>query len=97
MLGAAARGRLFALHVTGDSMAGRGIYAGDIVVADADAPPRIGDIVVALIDQESTIKTLAQGKEGKYLKAENPRYPDLAPVIEMDIQGVVRTLIRKVD
>ena len=96
VLGKASRGRLFALRVEGDSMVGRGIYEGDIAVAEADAEPRIGDIVVALIDRENTLKTLAQGTDGSFLKAENQRYPDLLPVTELTIQGVVRALIRKV-
>jgi repressor LexA len=95
VLGTASKGPLFALRVVGDSMTGRGIYEGDIAVAEADVKPRIGDVVVALIDRESTLKTLAQGLDGGFLKAENPRYPDLLPVTEMTIQGVVRTLIRK--
>lgn len=89
-------GSFFALQVRGESMTGRGIFEGDIVVAEARAPAHVGDVVVALIDQESTLKTLAQGSDGFFLKSENPRYPDLAPVTQMDIQGVVRTLIRKV-
>jgi repressor LexA len=88
-------GPLFALHVRGESMIGRGIFEGDIVVAEANTLAQAGDVVVALIDQESTLKTLAQGSDGYFLKSENPRYPDLAPVTQMDIQGVVRSLIRK--
>jgi repressor LexA len=96
MLGRAGRGRLFAVRVTGDSMTGRGINEGDIAIAQAEANPHDGDIVVALIDNESTLKTLAQGPHGSFLKAENSRYPDLFPVAELTIQGVVRALIRKV-
>ncbi len=77
-------------------MTGRGIYEGDIAVVEADAEPHIGNVVVALIDRESTLKTLAHGPDGGFLKAENQRYPDLLPVTEMTIQGVVRALIRKV-
>ena len=77
-------------------MTGRGIHEGDIVVAEADVKPPIGAVVVALIDQESTLKTLANSDDGICLKAENPKYPDLVPVTQMVIQGVVRTLIRKV-
>jgi repressor LexA len=90
-------GALFALRVAGDSMTGRGICEGDIAVAEADTPPRAGDVVVALVDRESTLKTMAQGPDGFFLKAENPRYRDLVPVTEMAIQGVVRVLIRKVE
>jgi len=96
ILGPAVRARLFAVRVSGDSMIGRGINHGDIAVAAADAPPHIGDVVVALIDRESTLKTLAKGAMGMFLKSENPRYPDLFPATQLTIQGVVCTLIRKV-
>ncbi len=77
-------------------MTGRGICEDDIAIADADTEPTDGDVVVALIDSESTLKTLAQGPDGSFLKAENSRYPDLFPVAELTIQGVVCALIRKV-
>jgi repressor LexA len=95
VLGRMSGGLLFALCVTGDSMTGRGIYEGDIAVAEADASPRIGDIVVALIDNESTLKSLARNVDGMFLKSENPSYPNLFPVTQMTIQGVVGVLIRK--
>lgn len=96
LLGRAVRDRLFAVRVRGDSMTGRGICEDDIAIADADTEPTDGDVVVALIDSESTLKTLAQGPDGSFLKAENSRYPDLFPVAELTIQGVVCALIRKV-
>ncbi len=77
-------------------MTGRGINDGDIAVAAADTPARIGDVVVALVDRESTLKSLAKGSHGVFLKSENPRYPDLFPVTQLTIQGVVHTIIRKV-
>lgn len=96
LIGKVAEESLFALCVRGDSMTGRGINEGDIAVAAADVPPRTGDIVVALIDGGSTLKTLATGSGGAFLKSENPFYPDLFPITELTIQGVVRALIRKV-
>lgn len=95
MLGPSAGHRLFALKVTGNSMKGRGIHDGDWVIADSDASPHEGDVVVALIDGESTLKTLAVVKGGYFLKAENPDYPDLMPLGEMVIQGVVRVVLRR--
>ena len=97
MLGPASRGHLFAVRVRGDSMTGRGIYEGDIAIAQADTKARSGEVVVALIDNESTLKTLAQGPHGRFLKAENQRYPDLFPVSDLTIQGVVRALIRRLE
>ena len=95
MIGCPAGHRLFALQVTGDSMKGRGIHDGDWVVADTDASPHEGDVVVALIDGENTLKTLAMKKNRYFLKAENPNFPDLIPLGEMVIQGVVRVVLRR--
>ena len=85
----------FALRVTGDSMIGRHILDGDVVVLEHGPEPRNGQIVAALIDGASTLKTFVL-KSGKlYLKAENPKYPDLLPAQELIIQGVFKALIRK--
>lgn len=88
--------QLFALQVTGDSMNGRGIHDGDWVVADADASPNEGDAVVALIDGKNTLKILTLNRSRHFLKAENPDFPDLIPLEEMVIQGVVRVVLRRI-
>jgi repressor LexA len=87
--------RTFALQVTGDSMIGRHIAGGDYVVLEHGKQPRSGDIVAALIDNESTLKTFVIEKGKPYLRAENPRYPRLIPATELVIQGVMVALIRK--
>lgn len=94
-LGSAVGHHLFALEVRGDSMEGRGIHDGDWIVADVDVSPREGDVVVALIDGRNTLKTLAKGNGHFFLRAENPNHPDLIPIEEMSVQGVVKTLIRR--
>lgn len=85
----------FALRVTGDSMIGRHICNGDIVILEHGAEPRHNQIVAALIDRKSTLKTFVVKSGKSFLKAENPRYPDLIPSEELMIQGVLRALIRK--
>jgi repressor LexA len=85
----------FALRVTGDSMIGRHILDGDIVVLEHGPEPRHGNIVAALIDGESTLKTFLKKSGKPYLKAANPKYPDLVPAQELMIQGVFKALIRK--
>jgi repressor LexA len=85
----------FALRVAGDSMIGRHILDGDIVVLEHGPEPRNGQIVAALMDGESTLKTFILKGRKPYLKAENPKYPDLLPAEELMIQGVFRALIRK--
>jgi repressor LexA len=85
----------FALRVVGDSMIGKHILDGDIVVLEHGAEPRSGQIVAALIDRKSTLKTFVLKNGRPFLKAENPKYPDLLPSEELMIQGVFRALIRK--
>ncbi len=88
------RSRAFALCVTGDSMVGRQIFEGDIVLLEHEAIPRDGDIVAALIDNESTLKTFVHEEGRVWLRAENPLYPDLIPAVDLQVQGVVRAVIR---
>jgi repressor LexA len=85
----------FALRVAGDSMIGQHILDGDIVVLEHGPEPRHGDIVAALIDGESTLKTFLRKSGKPYLKAENPKYPNLIPAQELMIQGVFKALIRR--
>ena len=85
----------FALRVTGDSMIGRHICNGDIVVFEHGPDPRNGQIVAALIDRKNTLKTFLVKNGKPYLKAENPKYPDLIPSEELVIQGVFKALIRR--
>lgn len=88
------RSKAFALTVAGDSMVGRQIFEGDIVLLEHGVTPQPGDIVVALIDNESTLKTFVRKGDRVWLQAENPRYPDLIPVLDLQIQGVARAVIR---
>jgi repressor LexA len=94
-LGIKPTSRTFALEVRGDSMIGRHILEGDVVVVEHGQTPRNGDVVAALIDGESTLKTYVADKSKPYLRAENPRYPKLIPAGELVIQGVMVALIRK--
>ena len=85
----------FALRVSGDSMIGKHICDGDIVVLEHGPEPLPGQIVAALIDRKSTLKTFLVKNGKSFLTAENPKYPDLIPSEELMIQGVFRALIRK--
>lgn len=87
--------RTFALEVRGDSMTGKHIVDGDLVVLEHGATPKPGDVVAALIDGESTLKTFLLRGTKPYLKAENPKYPDLLPAHELVIQGVLKLVIRR--
>jgi len=86
----------FALRVSGVSMIGRHILDGDLVILEHGPEPRPGDVVAALIDGNCTLKTYVVKGGKPYLRAENPKYPDLIPARELVIQGVMRALIRPV-
>jgi repressor LexA len=85
--------KLFALRVRGDSMIGANIVDGDTVFL-TPREPRPTDIVAALIDGESTLKRFLVQHGQPFLRAENPRYPDLLPAHELVIQGVMVGLLR---
>src|SRR5213082_977708 len=92
---AAKNGKTFALRVRGDSMIDSHIVDGDIVILEDRKDVQNGDIVAALIDGETTLKRYVVEHGRPYLKAENPRYPNLIPARELKIQGVMVSLIRK--
>ena len=87
--------RTFALRVTGDSMIGKHIMDGDVVILEQNADPRSGDVVAALIDGQSTLKTYVIERGRHFLRAENPKYPALLPRGELMIQGVMRMVVRE--
>ena len=93
-IGVSKDARLFATHVRGDSMIKANILDGDLVVLQADCDPQPGKEVAALIDGESTLKQFIQRRGKRFLRAANPRYPDLIPAQELIIQGVLVHLQR---
>ena len=93
-LGTRSRGRTFALQVRGDSMIGKHIMDGDYVIVEQGRTPSTGDVVAALIDNESTLKTFMRKNGKPCLKAENPKYRDLIPATDLTIQGVMVALVR---
>jgi len=94
-LGIKPTARTFGLKVRGDSMIGKSIVDGDIAVIEHGVQPRSGDVVAALIDGQVTLKTFVMQRGKPYLRAENPRYPNLIPQEELQIQGVMVALVRK--
>ncbi len=85
----------FALRVNGDSMIGRHIMRGDIVLIEHSQEPQDGQVVAALIDGETTLKTFVKRDGQAYLKSENPDFPNLIPAEELKVQGVFKALLRK--
>ena len=87
-------GRVFALQVKGDSMIGDGIFDGDIVIVKPQKTASTGDIVVALIENEATVKHFR--KQGRFVKLEasNEQYE---PIVtrNVEIAGRVIGVIRR--
>lgn len=85
----------YLLRVTGDSMEGAGIFEGDILVVCGSIEPKVNDIVVALVDNQNTVKRYMIDSEGRtYLKPENPKYDLIYPEGSLCTQGVVTGLLR---
>jgi repressor LexA len=83
------------IPVRGDSMVEAGIHDGDVAVVEKRNLANVGDIVVAIVDNEFTLKTLDR-ERGKYiLRPANPAYPIIRPQGTLEIYGVLIGLIRK--
>ena len=85
----------FLLQVSGDSMIGEGIMAGDLVIVERGREPKSGDIVIAEVDAEWTIKYFKREGKQVVLEAANPKYPIIRPKTELRLGGVVTAVIRK--
>jgi len=94
-LGIKPSARTFGVKVRGDSMLGKHIMDGDIALIEHGVEARPGDVVAALIDGQVTLKTFVMQRGKPYLRAEHPRYPNLIPQEELQIQGVMVALVRK--
>jgi repressor LexA len=88
-------GSSFMLRVAGDSLEGIGIYKGDIVILEKAKEANRGDIVLALIDSEWTLKIIEKVNGATVLRSANPKYPDFYPHLSLEIFGIVRSVIRK--
>ena len=88
------RGRHFALAVDGDSMRDAAILDGDTVVVREQPAAKDGEIVVATVEGETTVKRLEIGTDGIRLVAENPQYAPIDVSGEVTIHGVVVAVMR---
>lgn len=93
------KGRCFALNVTGDSMKGAGICQGDIVIVRQQPLAEKNDVVVALVDGESTIKRLFIQDQVIELRPENAKYRPIAigPDVDLRILGKVVAVRRSAE
>lgn len=85
----------FLLQVSGDSMIGEGIKEGDLVIVEKGREPRNGDIVIAEVDGEWTMKYFRKQGRQVVLEAANPKYPIIKPKTELKVGGIVTAVIRK--
>ena len=67
----------FLLQVSGQSMLGAGIHDGDLLVVDRSRKPKSGQVVIAALDGELTVKRLSRQGQTVHLVAENPEYPSI--------------------
>ena len=67
----------FFLRVSGNSMINSGIHDKDLIIVDKSLIAKPGNIVIAMVDGEFTIKRLSKKNNSFYLKAENHNYPDI--------------------
>ena len=81
----------FFLRVKGNSMINSGINDKDLIIVDKSLTAKPGNIIIAMVDGEFTIKRLSIKNNELYLKAENHNYPDISFRNHIDIQiwGVV--------
>lgn len=85
----------FLLRVSGDSMSEAGILPGDMVIVDRGQTPKSGDIVIAEVDGQWTMKYLRKRGESVTLIPANPNYKPIKPKNELKIAGVVTAVVRK--
>ena len=85
----------FLLSVTGDSMIGAGIMEKDLVIVERGRQPKNGDIILAEVDGNWTMKYLRKKEKTITLEAANPKYPPIVPQTELRIAGVITALVRK--
>ncbi|MBQ1504759.1 MAG: transcriptional repressor LexA [Oscillospiraceae bacterium] len=89
-------GEHFALHVQGDSMIGAGILDGDVIIVRRQSTAQQRDIVVALIEDEATVKRFSNRNGHPWLMPENPAYEPIDGE-GAQILGKVVFLMRNID
>jgi repressor LexA len=88
-------GKFYFLKASGNSMIGAGINDGDLVLIKQQTIANVGDIIVALVENEVTLKRLAYDEEQgcHYLHPENKRMKDIYPDC-IEVQGVAVKVVK---
>ena len=89
----------FFVRAGGDSMIGAGIHQGDLLIVDRSQHAVSGDVVIAIVDGEFTVKRLFIHGSYVELRPENRRYPTLkfSEETELEIWGVVKSVIHQLN
>jgi repressor LexA len=85
----------YILEVDGDSMIDAHITHGDLVIAERNTKAKNGQIVIAEIDGEWTIKFFRQEGNKVWLEPANKKYKPIYPSCELKISAIVKGVIRK--
>ncbi|OGH61982.1 MAG: hypothetical protein A2848_00320 [Candidatus Magasanikbacteria bacterium RIFCSPHIGHO2_01_FULL_50_8] len=85
----------YMLTVSGDSMIDAGIMPGDMVIVERGRAPKPGEIVVAEVDHDWTMKYYLKRGDEVILRPANKKYQDIRPRDELNVAGVVTSVIRK--
>lgn len=83
------------VRVKGDSMIDAGIHSGDTVIVEKNVAANVGDLVIAIVDNEFTLKTLDREGGQFILRPANPAFPVIRPKGQLEIFGVVVGQFRK--
>jgi len=86
----------YLFKVSGDSMVDLGIYDGDTVIVKKCREAQSGDVVLACVDGEFTLKTYKKTKDDVWLEPANANYPNIRPKVSLSIFGKVMGLTRKI-
>jgi len=85
----------FILKVSGDSMIGEGIKPGDLVIVEKGREPKNGDVILAQVDGEWTMKYFTKRGGRVVLESANEKYPPIRPKEELRVGGIITAVIRK--
>lgn len=85
----------FLLEISSDSMVDAGIHPQDLVLVERGMEPKVGDIVVAEVDGNWTLKRFEKKNGRVILMPENKKYKPIYPKESLNIGGVVKAVIRK--
>lgn len=85
----------FFVRATGESMLGSGIFPDDLLIVDRSLSPKHGDVVIAILNGELTVKRLHQTSRKTALLPENPKFKEISITegMELNIWGVVRFVV----